>query len=219
MSAGVRVRYLGESVNWDVATVETAVKGKNGGEIRLDYRMIRRGERWLVQDVVIEGVSTVANYRAQFHRVVQGSSYAKLVSQMRAKTEDVPTVSQAPLSEPPSRSPEVEAALPTAPGVERVELVADPPATRTARATTTRAAATSYWVQVGAFKNPDTARQLVARLRQENVTLSQGQGRAPAGAGLVHVRVGPFADRHQAIAKLGELRAKGYRPFIFESQG
>jgi len=211
VSAGVRVRYLGESVDWDVATVETAVEGKNGGEIRLDYRMIRRGERWLVQDIVIEGVSIVANYRAQFHRVVQGSSYAKLVSQMRAKTGDVPTVSQAPLSEPAGRSPEVEAAPPTAPGVERVEIVADPPATRIARAT-----ATSYWVQVGAFKNPDTARRLAARLRQEDVTLSQGQGR---GAGLVHVRVGPFTDRRQAIAKLRELRAKGYKPFILESQG
>lgn len=216
VSAGIRVRYLGESVNGDVATVQTAVEAKDGGEIRLDYRMISRGRRWLIQDVVIEGVSIVANYRAQFHRVVQGSSYSELVSQMRAKTEGVPTVFQVALSEPASRPPEVEAAPPPAPGVERGEVVADPPPTRTERAPPTRATATSYWVQVGAFKKPDGARRLTTRLRQENVTLSQGQG--GAGAGLVHVRVGPFADRHQAVAKLRELQAKGYKPFIFESQ-
>ena len=216
VSGGVRARYLGESVDWDVATVETAVEGKNGGEIRLDYRMIRRGERWLVRDVVIEGVSIVANYRAQFHRVVQGSSYSELVSQMRAKTGGVPTVFEAALSEPASRRPEVETAPPPAPSVERGEVVADPPATRTERAPPARATATSYWVQVGAFKKPDGARRLAARLRQENVTLSQGQ--EGAGPGLVHVRVGPFADLHQAIAKLRELQAKGYKPFIFESQ-
>lgn len=219
VSAGVRVRYLGESADRDVATVETAVESKNGGEIRLDYRMIRRGERWLVQDVVIEGVSLVANYRAQFHRVVQRSSYAKLVGRMRAKAGEVPTVSQAALSEPAGRSPEVEAAPPAAPSVERVKPAADPPVTRTGQATTTRATATSYWVQVGAFKDPDAARRLAASLRQENVTLSRGQRRAPAGPGLVHVRVGPFADRRQAIAKLRELQAGGYKPFIFEGQG
>jgi phospholipid transport system substrate-binding protein len=214
VSGGVRVSYLGESVERDLATVETAVERKDGGEVRLDYRMAQRGERWLVRDVAVEGVSIVANYRAQFQRVIQGASYPKLVSQMRAKTGDLPTASRVVMVEPASRSPEVEAA--PAAGAERVGPVADQPATRTPPPAITRATARAFWVQVGAFKNPDLARRLANRLRQENVTLAEGGG---GTASLVRVRVGPFADRRQALATLRQLRAKGYKPFILESQG
>ena len=36
----------------------------------------RRAERWLVYDVNIEGVSLVSNYRTQFNKIIQTSSYA-----------------------------------------------------------------------------------------------------------------------------------------------
>jgi len=80
-SGGVRVRFLDESLDGATATVATAVETRDGREIGLDYRMIERHGRWLVRDVVIDGVSVVANYRSQFQRVLQTSSYPALVSQ------------------------------------------------------------------------------------------------------------------------------------------
>jgi phospholipid transport system substrate-binding protein len=47
--------------------------------------MLRRGERWLVYDVNIEGVSLVANYRTQFNKIIQTSSYGELVKKMKSK--------------------------------------------------------------------------------------------------------------------------------------
>src|SRR5436309_539911 len=56
-----------------------------GTEIAVDYRMLRRGDRWMAYDVAIEGVSLVANYRTQFNRVIQSSSYRALVDKLKSK--------------------------------------------------------------------------------------------------------------------------------------
>ena len=64
-----------------------------------------------------------------------------------------------------------------------------------------------YWVQVAAFKSTAPAARLAERLRGVVVTPSDS-GR------LVRVRVGPFAERAEARAKLLELETLGYRAFI-----
>ena len=50
--------------------------------------MHRVGERWLVYDVSIEGVSLVSNYRAQFDRIIRGSSYNQLAEKLKAKKDE-----------------------------------------------------------------------------------------------------------------------------------
>lgn len=82
--AGERVTYAGDTVDGDGATVRTRLVTREGTEVPVDYRMRRAGDRWLVYDVVIEGVSLVANYRAQFNRIIQTSSYEELVARMRS---------------------------------------------------------------------------------------------------------------------------------------
>jgi phospholipid transport system substrate-binding protein len=41
-----------------------------------------------VYDVVIEGVSLIANYRTQFNKIIQTSSYQELVKKMKAKQSE-----------------------------------------------------------------------------------------------------------------------------------
>ena len=62
--------------------MRTQVFNKAGQQFPVDYRLVRRGDRWLVYDVVIEGVSLVANYRAQFDQIIGTSSYEKLVDKL-----------------------------------------------------------------------------------------------------------------------------------------
>jgi phospholipid transport system substrate-binding protein len=90
IDGGPRVSYLGESVGGGQATVRTTVLGRNGRDLPLEYRMVERGDRWAVCDVVIDGVSLAANYRAQFTRVIQSSSYPTLVQQLRDKVAPPP---------------------------------------------------------------------------------------------------------------------------------
>ncbi len=85
---GEKINYVGESVDGDVATVRTALTTKQGSEVPIEYRMLRRGDRWLVYDVIIEGVSLISNYRTQFNKIIQTSSYQELVKKMKAKQDE-----------------------------------------------------------------------------------------------------------------------------------
>ena len=85
---GEKVDYVGETIDGDQATIKTKITTKQGTEIPIDYRMLKRGDKWLVYDVIIEGVSLVANYRSQFNKIIVTSSYAELVKKMRDKQEE-----------------------------------------------------------------------------------------------------------------------------------
>jgi phospholipid transport system substrate-binding protein len=80
---GEKVQYTGETVDGDQATVKTTLVIPKGTSIPIDYRMHRVNDRWRVYDVVIEGVSLVANYRTQFNRIVRSESYQALVQKLR----------------------------------------------------------------------------------------------------------------------------------------
>jgi phospholipid transport system substrate-binding protein len=91
LEGGVEIRYRTESITGDRATVFTAVVARTGKELPVEYRMVRRGDGWAVQDVVWDSVSLVANYHAQFVRVIRASSYRNLVARMKAKSLEVST--------------------------------------------------------------------------------------------------------------------------------
>ena len=82
-AGGITVFYLGESVERDRASVRTALVGRGGRQIRLDHWMVYQGNRWMVRDITIEGISLLTNYRAQFDRVIRASSYRDLVARMQ----------------------------------------------------------------------------------------------------------------------------------------
>lgn len=82
---GVTINYLGETVDRDHALVSTSVGRRGGREVRLDHDMIYRNKRWAVRDVTIDGISLVANYRAQFAHVIRTSSYHDLVDRMEVR--------------------------------------------------------------------------------------------------------------------------------------
>jgi len=86
---GEKIQYLGDSIESDQAKVQTKLLTKSGSEIPIEYRMHNKGGRWLVYDVIIEGVSLVANYRTQFNKIIRTSSYQELVKKMKAKQEEL----------------------------------------------------------------------------------------------------------------------------------
>jgi phospholipid transport system substrate-binding protein len=85
---GEKIAYLGDNLEGDMALVRTRIVTKGGAEVPIEYRMLKKGDRWLVYDVIIEGVSLVANYRTQFNKIIQTSSYAELVKRMKVKQDE-----------------------------------------------------------------------------------------------------------------------------------
>ncbi len=327
LADGVQVSYLGESVDGAAATVHTTIVSRSGLDLPFDYRMIDRSDRWAVRDVVIDGVSLAANYRAQFTRVIQASSYPALVRQIEAKTLGAPSSTlvttvgadsratarvtpapsltnmtgkestEAPRQAVAETQPDLHdlatggrsserlqsAAVPlpraeVEPAAIRPKRAAEDGGARTeprpaavavaradpepaairpkrtaedgARKTEPHAAAPrrervappdqlqevtaarpltapvpsvrSYWVQVGAFKNPEAARRLLSLLREQKPAASSrwvvAVEAGPAAAALARVRIGPFLDRAAAASALRELQARGYKPFIAEQR-
>jgi phospholipid transport system substrate-binding protein len=84
---GERIRYTGEKVDGDQAVVQTRVLTKSGTEAPVDARMLRRGDKWYIYDVIIEGVSLVSNYRTQFDRIIRSGSYAELVKRLKERKQ------------------------------------------------------------------------------------------------------------------------------------
>lgn len=83
--SGEKITYAGEASDGDVVTVKTRFVITQGTEIPIDYRMLRRGDRWLAYDVLIEGVSLIANYRVPFDKIIRTASYAELVTRMKSR--------------------------------------------------------------------------------------------------------------------------------------
>jgi phospholipid transport system substrate-binding protein len=86
---GEKIQYVGDRIEGDTAIVQSKLLTKTGSEVPIEYRMLKKGERWLVYDVVIEGVSLVANYRTQFNKIIQTSSFQDLVKKMKTRQEEL----------------------------------------------------------------------------------------------------------------------------------
>ena len=119
---GMIMTWRGETQAGDEARVTTMVESRDGRKILVEYRMYERRGRWLVRDVVVDGISTIDNYRAQFRRVLRQGSYAALIAQLRTKLREdtrmfaqpshVPTPAEAAASRP-SPAPRAAARAPS----------------------------------------------------------------------------------------------------------
>jgi phospholipid transport system substrate-binding protein len=69
-------------------TVQTKIVGGEFDAARVDYRMRNKSGEWLVIDVVIEGISTVSNFRDQFREVLSRGGPAHLLEKLHEKNAE-----------------------------------------------------------------------------------------------------------------------------------
>jgi len=83
-SGDEKVEFTSEVINGNLANVQTKIVSSSG-EFPIDYRMLVSNGQWKVYDMVIENVSVVNNYRAQFERVISRSSVKELLVMMKQR--------------------------------------------------------------------------------------------------------------------------------------
>ena len=66
-------------------TVKTKILRPSAEAILVDYRLRKQDDRWHVIDVIIEGVSLVANFRSQFQEILTSSNPDHLIQLLRDK--------------------------------------------------------------------------------------------------------------------------------------
>jgi len=103
--SGEKIVYAGETVDGQLATVKTRLVTRQGTEVPVEYRMFLRDDRWRAYDVNIEGISLVANYRAQFNTIISRSGYPDLVAKLKAKRDERPGAREVGREEPPATAP------------------------------------------------------------------------------------------------------------------
>jgi phospholipid transport system substrate-binding protein len=84
-----KIVYIKENIDGDRAEVRSKVVTSKRDEFTLDYRLINQQGKWMVYDVVIEGVSLVSNYRSQFSRIISANGYGELVKKLQTKSEEL----------------------------------------------------------------------------------------------------------------------------------
>jgi phospholipid transport system substrate-binding protein len=82
-SGDEKIEYKRESLDGEFARVETKVVSGNGEEFPVDYQLHNINGQWKVYDVVIDSISIVNNYRAQFERVIARTSIKELLEKMK----------------------------------------------------------------------------------------------------------------------------------------
>jgi phospholipid transport system substrate-binding protein len=84
---GERLRFTEEKVDGDNAIVRAKVMTRQQTEVPVEARLLRKTDRWLIYDILIENISLIGNYRAQFDRIIRTSSYEDLVKRLRSRGE------------------------------------------------------------------------------------------------------------------------------------
>jgi phospholipid transport system substrate-binding protein len=90
-NANYNIKYEKETKDGNEATVtgvlNTVARGKKV-KIALEYKMIWKGEHWVVYDVVTDEQSMVENYRAEFNKIINKEGFDALLKRMKKKLDE-----------------------------------------------------------------------------------------------------------------------------------
>lgn len=80
------VKYLNAQPNGtQFSMVKTSVVMPNTGAISLDFRLLNINGQWQIYDVLVDGISILANYRNQFNRIMSSKGYDTLIRDLKSK--------------------------------------------------------------------------------------------------------------------------------------
>lgn len=81
-----RIEYEDPVIKGDKATVVTYAY-KDRKEVEVVYKLHKVDGRWMVYDIVIDGASTVRNYRDSFYKQISKTSYEEMYRKLVKKLE------------------------------------------------------------------------------------------------------------------------------------
>ena len=82
------IKYESEEVNGKKASVVTIVADGTGPraiQTEITYKMRKQGARWLVVNMVTDGVSLISNYRSQFNKIITKDGWDVMMKKMHDK--------------------------------------------------------------------------------------------------------------------------------------
>jgi phospholipid transport system substrate-binding protein len=89
--SGQQIEYLPAQIPADATKVmiPTRIASAGAPPVPINYRLKLEDSKWMVYDVVIDGVSLITNYRSQFAAVVRRNGIDGLISTLADKNRQV----------------------------------------------------------------------------------------------------------------------------------
>ncbi len=86
---GQKIRFTGEVSGGNGKRVEIQMEFLADQKVYpVAFRMLEKNNRWVVYDVLIEGISMIKNYRDQFRDILAKNSPQELIDRVKAKAEE-----------------------------------------------------------------------------------------------------------------------------------
>ena len=90
-NANYNIKYDKETKDGSEANVtgvlNTMARGKKV-KVALEYKMLWKGDHWVVYDVVTDEQSMVENYRAEFNKIINKDGFDTLLKRMKKKLDE-----------------------------------------------------------------------------------------------------------------------------------
>lgn len=81
----LQIEFRNEIITGTKAVVETLVTHPKEGQIDISYQLRQISNTWMIEDVLLDGVSLLTNVRSQIQQVIAQESYRGLLKRMREK--------------------------------------------------------------------------------------------------------------------------------------
>jgi phospholipid transport system substrate-binding protein len=82
------IDYQGEDAAGSAVMVKTKAKSKTDAReepVEIGFKVMQKNGKWVVQDIVTEGVSLVTSYRSQFTKIIKKDGFPTLIQKMKDK--------------------------------------------------------------------------------------------------------------------------------------
>jgi phospholipid transport system substrate-binding protein len=84
------LRFTKETITGSEAIVNATLETKNEGKkvtVEMAYKLLYKGDHWLVFDVITDEQSMLENYRAEFNKIIVKESFDALLKRMKKRLE------------------------------------------------------------------------------------------------------------------------------------
>lgn len=87
--SGEKIVYEKEIVEGNYASVKMKLITTDNQEIPMVCKLLKRGDKWYVYDVLIEGISMVNNYRIQINKIIARKGFSGLIRILEKKVSRI----------------------------------------------------------------------------------------------------------------------------------
>ncbi len=82
---GQTITFGEENIQGRTGTVKSIIKRDDADNLPITYRVLKRGDKWVIYDVGIDDVSLVGNYKDQFAEILEGADFDELLAKLEDK--------------------------------------------------------------------------------------------------------------------------------------